>query len=347
MLTLGGCEFPVDSWPTDAGFADGAVLADTIAPCVTFRRRDLHVGPPANVLLLFELTSCEGDPEPGFGADDFIVQENGFPISRFESNRIIFNAQQIFEVQTVLLLDVSDSIVDFPEGLATVRAAVTEFLLSIVGSDTRVQIFVFDGADEIRRLNDEPEPPEIAMTSVSRLVEGVTVDGSTNLNGAIIQGIRRLQALQRVSEVGPRATFGGNLVVFTDGTDRAGRATDASALNAVEESDFKVFTIGVGSETDIGFLRAIGRDRAVNADNLEGLTLAFRAAGEAIVQQSKRFYAMGYCSPLRAGDGELRVDLVGASGDSRSLEAEFAATNFGGGCDSGTLYTELQRFLED
>ena len=340
LIGCASCDFPAGHTPivhdaTDERTETG-VLNDERGLCVNFHPLEQFIGPPANVLVLFQLLKCDGSPVPKKSIDDFLIEEDGEPISRFESEADIFNPEQALEIQTVLLLDVSGSIVDAPEGLAPLRAAVDEFLASI--SDTKVHIFVFDGSPRLRRMGYGGEPEDV-REYVDQIDETLSLDPSTNLNGAIVDGLNRLDEL-RENFLRPRRTFAGNLVVFTDGTDRAGRVSGSTAISRVRQSSHSVFTIGLGAEIDLDFLFEIGRARFRTADDIEGLGLAFREIALDVTRRSQSYYAVGYCSPRRAGRDQLRLSLETASlGD--PLIAYFDATNFSAGCSIETLQYEL------
>src|SRR4030095_961713 len=81
-------------------------------------------------------------------------------------------------------------------------------------------------------------------------------DPSTNLNGAVIEGVRLLtQQIERA----PVPLRFGTLVVFTDGTDRAHRASPDDVNKALDSAGFETYVIGVGQEVDSKQLQSIGR----------------------------------------------------------------------------------------
>jgi len=124
----------------------------------------------------------------------------------------------------------------------------------------------------------------------------------------------------------------GTLVVFTDGTDRAGRVSRDAMLDAVDQSNMDVYAIGVGGEVDVDELEALGRNGFVRAENGDRLQAAFEEVAQKIEGYSKRFYLLSYCSPARAGDHEVTIEAEwhDATG---SLTYQFNADGFGPGCD--------------
>ena len=103
-------------------------------------------------------------------------------------------------------------------------------------------------------------------------------------------------------------------------------------MDALEDGDFDVFAIGVGSEIAPEVLGEIGISGYVLIEDTASLTQAFTTIGERIVGQTRRFYLLSYCSPARAGTHEVRVEANQGelSGDATY---SFDATGFGPDCD--------------
>jgi hypothetical protein len=161
------------------------------------------------------------------------------------------------------------------------------------------------------------------------------VDDSTNLNGAVVQGLERLERERAADKEVPFQESA--LVVFTDGTDQAARVTREAALTAVGASRSHVFTIGLGTETDQRALETLGKDGFQPAAQLSELSGAFFRIGERITSLANRFYLLEYCSPKRSGTHSLEVVAAWTSPEGTplkgSLTRRFDATGFESGCE--------------
>ena len=144
------------------------------------------------------------------------------------------------------------------------------------------------------------------------------------------EGLRTLAAALEGAEQPLRF---GTLVVFTDGTDRAGRVRRQDMLKAVRESTFDVFVIGVGAEIDQGELKAIGRTGVALQADAAAARQAFEQIAKRIEGYSQRYYLLSYCTPARAGEHRLRVEAMTADGAHGGVEGKFDARGFGPGCD--------------
>ncbi len=157
-------------------------------------------------------------------------------------------------------------------------------------------------------------------------------DPSTNLNGAVIEGVR---VLQQQMEHAPLPLRFGTLVVFTDGTDRAHRASEDDVTRSLDGAGFDTYVIGAGQEVDSKQLSRIGRSGTFASQNKADVQRGFTEISARIEASSKRYYLLSYCSPSRAGEHEVEVEANGA-GSSGRLAYRFNANGFGPGCDPNT-----------
>lgn len=311
---------------------------------------------PALVSIFFSVDTCAGEPVADLTADRFTVLEDGKTVSSFESQQQIQPRSQKMRMYSVLLLDLSGSVLrsgDYPK----LRAAADAFLDKLFETDGdlhRVAIYAFDGRKDLTPVVgftsdrnalkaglDSLEVTECQQTSDCasyadrRTCAGWRcVDDSTNLYGAVVSGVNVVDsALADDAEVALRQ---GALVVFTDGTDQAARVEETTAVNAVRGASSAVFTVGLGGEIDADVLAALGRDGFYPAANADQLSDAFSQVASRLTSLARRYYLLEYCSPKRNGKHELviRASLPrdGAEPLTGSLTTEFDATGFESGC---------------
>ena len=286
---------------------------------------------PNNVWVFFSVEQ-NGEPVPNLSADDFEIYEDSQLVSKFESGQVIQNPDVAAVMYTMLLLDMSGSITESGESNALVDAA--QMFNEKVGKTQKVAVFAFDGGEKIRpvvRFTESQQPVEGGLESLRTYR---AQDPSTNLHGAVVQG---LQELDKSLQKDERPLKFGTLVVFTDGTDRAARVTSDemfAEMNKPEYENFDIFAIGVGAEIEQGSLATIGRDGTELAQDRAKVEEAFGNVAEKIEAQSKRFYLLSYCTPARKGDHAVRIEanIPGESGGSTgkgALEYNFNADKFG------------------
>lgn len=289
---------------------------------LTPRLIDHSVQKPSNVALYFTVDTRAGDPVPGLTAEQFHIYEDDHLVSPFESKQTILNPEVAARHFTLLLLDMSGSVTGSGE-LPALQAAVERFT-DRVGKLQDTAVYAFDGRADLIALRGFGPTAPVNLSGFS------TRDPSTNLHGAIIKGV---EVLERQLEKSPTPLRFGTLVVFTDGTDHAHRATRTEARRAIDSVDFDVFLIGVGAEIDEDGLRALSKSGAALSKDPATVGAQFDAIASRIEGYSKRFYLLSYCSPSRAGQHRLTVEPFTPDGLSGRVEALFDATGFGPECD--------------
>jgi hypothetical protein len=252
-------------------------------------------------------------------------------VSQFESKQTILNKEVAAAHYTLLLVDMSGSVVQSGE-LPRLQAAAQAFTTR-VEQFQRVGIYAFDGSPNLMPVVPFTRSGGSAAHAVNSLEHLHPRDPSTNLHGAVVAAVQTLE--QALAHETKPLRFG-TLVVFTDGTDHAGRVSRDDMLKAVEQAPFDVFSIGVGAEIDGGELRALGRTGSVLEPNPQDVQRAFDQIAQRIEGYTKRYYLLSYCSPARAGEHELTIEAATPDGASGRLHERFGAAGFGPQCDPNT-----------
>jgi hypothetical protein len=282
---------------------------------------------PNNVWVFF---TVEKDDEPvgGLTADDFQIYEDDELVSKFESKQTIQNPEVAAVMYTMLLLDFSGSITEADQADAIVDAA--KLFSERVGKTQKVGVYIFDGSEKIHSVVPFTE----AQGSVEGGLEGLRKykpkDPSTNLHGAVIEGIRELK--EELDKDKKPLKFG-TLVVFSDGTDRAARFTRDQMKEELDKDayeNYEMFAIGVGAEIAKAKLDDIGRDGTELATDQAKVKEAFEKVAARIERHMKRFYLLSYCTPARKGQHEVRIEAHSKDPKgSGETEYSFNADGFG------------------
>jgi hypothetical protein len=228
------------------------------------------------------------------------------------------------------LVDLSGSVTQ-SGALAQLQPAVQSFV-DRVSAFQQVAIYGFDGSPHIFPIVGFTSGPG-ARGAAERLGTAQSKDPSTNLNGAVIEGI---SVLQKTLRSGPVALKFGTLVVFTDGTDRAHRVPRDALNDALDKTKLGLYVIGVGSEINESELRNIGRTDSFLSRDPAAMGAAFDRIAQKVEAYTKSFYLLSYCSPSRAGEHDLKVVAYNTS-RSGDLRFHFNAQGFGPNCDSNRL----------
>ena len=306
----------------------GGVFLIASAGCAGLKLQlvDHSVHKPSNVAVYFTVETRNGQPVANLTPQDFKIYEDKQPVSVLESKQTILNPEVAAIHYTLLLIDMSGSVVDSGDMPALIQAAST--FGDRVGPYQKVAVYTFDGSPHLT--------PVVSFggnvrAGVSALGSRRPRDPSTNLNGAVIEGIR---VLGQQMEHAPVPLRFGTLVVFTDGTDRAHRASAEDVERTLDAAGpaFETYVIGAGQEVDGKQLSRIGRSGTFASQNRADVQHGFDEISARIEAASKKFYLLSYCSPSRAGEHEVEIEANGA-GTSGRLGYRFNANGFGPNCD--------------
>jgi hypothetical protein len=303
-----------------------AALLSCAAGCAGLKLQlvDASVRHPSNVAVYFTVDTRGGEPVANLVPQDFHIYEDGQPVSVLESKQTILQPEVAAIHYTLLLVDMSGSVVDSGD-MPTLIEAASSFS-DRVGPYQKVAIYAFDGSPHIT--------PIIGFGGnvrggIHALATRRPKDPSTNLNGAVIEGVK---TLNHQMESAPVPLRFGTLVVFTDGTDRAHRASPDDVNKALDSAGFETYVIGVGQEVDRSQLSKIGRSGTYASQNRGDIQKGFDEVGARIEASSRRYYLLSYCSPSRAGQHEVEIEAV-AHGTAGRLSHPFNANGFGPNCD--------------
>jgi hypothetical protein len=284
---------------------------------------------PNNLILNVKVLDPEGRGIAGLASTHFTLFEDGSRASQYEAKTQIADIPGEFGFHAGLLIDLSGSIT--APALDTIKLAATSFVRDLFAgglSNADLTVWWFDGNARINQVGTTGRDTAVINASIRALSGSLSTDNSTDLNGAVMRGIDAIQAKVKADSARAAASAGA-LVLFTDGTDQAGRTTEATAAARVDAARPAVatFTIGLGGEINRSSLTRIGRAGTAFAQNRQELINAFRTVAEQVRRDANSFYQIRYCSPKRQGTHELRIDVTSPSGRKGSVRTTFAATD--------------------
>ena len=282
---------------------------------------------PSNVAVYVAVSDGQ-EPLDDLDESNFTIFENGNLLDKAQTQLTLLERDQVAVHHVLLLVDLSGQLEESTrDGLRRALEGFAERVTKTQG----LSVFAFDGGTEIWSLGEFPE----GATHV-KLAELKNGDPSRNLNGAVLEALKRLDAhLMRVK----RPVRVGTLVTLTRGPDVAGRETADSVTRALDESPHEIFSVGLASE-DSYYLDDIGPAGKTEASSLGTIGVALEEAARRLERAHNRYYLVQYCSPARAGTPTFRLQVTYTTkeGHERSgdLELAFDASGFGPGCDPKT-----------
>ena len=351
MLFLAfSCGNADDDINLDLNFGDGLGKGIPVDDCLALGESDLvlsiqeqYTTLPGKVSILFKVSDTDGSPVAGLTADQFTIYEQGRndacfnTISQSESQARISSNSQIFNANTILVLDLSNSVLS--SSLDELKMASVSFVNNVMPTTSeesyKMAIYWFDGEDELHLLNDLTSSKQELVDAINSITDDISNDPSTDLYGAVIKSTKIAEDLLKES-IKNEIIGAASVVVFTDGTDQASRYTEADALKKVNDASANIsfFTIGLGAEIDTQVLTDIGKTYSVFAGNAEELENTFNDISIKISERANSFYLFEYCSPKRDGSGDNNLVIQVVDGNQKgAVQTEFSANGFTGGCE--------------
>lgn len=298
---------------------------------------------PGKVSILFKVSDANGAPVPGLTANQFTIYEQGRndacfnTISTSESFARISPNLQIFNSKTILVLDLSNSVLS--SSLPELKSATISFVNNVMSQTTqeafKMAIYWFDGENKLHLLNPLTASKEELISAIEGITTAISKDPSTDLYGAVIKATDIASNLLRES-TNQDVISAASVVVFTDGTDQASRFTKDAALKKVNEANPNIsfFSIGLGAEIDTQVLKDIGKTFSVFAGNKAELENTFNDISLRISERANSFYLFEYCTPKRDGSGESNLAIQVRDGSRQgAVQSKFNAKGFTGGCE--------------
>ncbi|MEL6924695.1 MAG: VWA domain-containing protein [Bacteroidota bacterium] len=302
--------------------------------------QDEYTSPPSKVSIFFKVEYSDGTPVSGLTQDNFTIYEQGRndenfkEISKDEADRVIADNAPLFNYNTILLLDLSGSVIN--NNLTELKNASVEFVNEALASEntsTQVGIWWFDGNDKLHRLINFSNQKADLIAAINSIDGGTPRDRSTDLFGAIMKGTDLAEATIQQGKLEDVLTAA-SIIVFTDGTDQAARYSRDEALSMVNKADQSInyYTIGLGNEIDSDVLKKIGKTSSVFANDTSKLNDKFKEIANLISGEANSYYLFEYCTPKRDGSGISKLRMEVETDDSRGTkDTDFDATGFKSG----------------
>jgi Mg-chelatase subunit ChlD len=260
----------------------------------------------AHVSLYFTAADANDEPVPGLVSADFVAQEDDQPIDALESAFRVTHPEGSLVIPTVLLLDLSRSVVT-AGALEQVKAA-ADLVIDSLEPTQRLSILTF--AETVTTRSAFSTDPVALHAAVASLTEA---DGNTtNLYGALSQsyGLWSDGFYQYDTTATAPQLVAGVMIVITDGNDTAGLATLDDVI--VARGSRRTIFIRVGEEVDATIASAIANAGVIDASGgFDDLEDAVDRTTERIAKLNEAIYAAEYCSPKRANAHELFFTVEG------------------------------------
>ncbi len=255
-----------------------------------------------------------------FQPKDFVLLEDGQPVSGSESAAGTQLLKGNVTLNTALLIDLSGSVADdeasFKKLKSSVLAFASDYFSSADNTSLRLGLFSFDGRLGYRSL--VPGYTFIARQQLPQLLESIQnlkcpseycYDKSTNLNESLHSLTIKLQKLSdRVGDSSLQKNIT-NLIVYTDGTDRADLMSSLDVENTIKRSLLNHYGVTVGTEVNQEQIKKLSPSGAFHASEMGDLQAIFKKLVAHLKEQASANMTIEYCTPKRRGSHTLTVQV--------------------------------------
>ena len=287
----------------------------------------ISVARPSQVAMYVAV--AEGDqPTTDLTASSFTLYEDGNALDSSQVKLTLLDRDRAAAHRTLVLIEAAAKSGDREKPLERGVAA-------IVKSARRhqpVDVYSF-GGDKIKKLATlESGGSGGEDDALSELASG-SADSSRDLNGAIVAGLDQLDTDLAQADKPVRI---GTLIVLVQGPDLAGRISPEQLYARLSSTHHNVMAVGIGDKA--GGLERIAKDGVWYASLPDKLTEALEQVATKTDNLYRSRYLLAYCSPARAGERRLRIEVSKSDAQGRPIvngfETRFDASGFGPGCDS-------------
>ncbi len=288
-------------------------------------------GKPSNVAIMVTVTQ-DGHPVSSLAPGAFRLSENGKVLDHQAVALRLLEPIGVAAFHTVLLLDMSHAATD--EDRQQFSDAAAYFIRSVRVRQS-VTVLGFDGSPKARLIGEFPVNVTGAGIEHIEKKLATKLDPSRDLRGAVLQA---LELLDNRLEKTARPVRIGTLVVFSRGSDVAGRVPVAEFEARLRQTQHSIVSIDVVGDPLNDQSSQLSKDGKIHAQAVESLPIAFEEAARTVENLSGQYYLLSYCSPARAGEHRLRVEVQVVSDelqlDTGEVETSFTAAGFTRGCSS-------------
>ncbi len=281
---------------------------------------------PSNVAVYVAVRDGD-EPLTELEPSNFHVYENDQLVPSDQTQLTLLDRNLGAAHHALLLIDMSAA--QTPEARTLAAKAAAGFVEKLISLEP-VSVYAFDGAEGVVQIASVAKGGQ--TPSMAALESFSPRDKSRNLNGAVVAALGKLDAA--LAQTGKSVKVG-TLVVFSHGPDVAGRVDADKLHDAVWESPHDVIAVGVAEQAES--LEPIARQGLVRAQAASTLPIALEEAASKARDELEKYYLVQYCSPARAGDRRLRLEVkyTNKEGEEHTgdFETDFSAKGFKAGCN--------------
>lgn len=243
------------------------------------------------------------------------VGESEQLIDPTEAPRLIVPNPQNYRYATMIVMDLSGSVIDEIENIKSAATVYVSNLFNEINSGAlEVAIYYFDGREQLQELIGFSNSSQNIIAAISGMSTQLQQDVSTNLYGAVVQSCAIMQSKKNQIQNDPATNiWSSSMVFFSDGKNQdffSNREDmNASINNTLFNTGF--YVIGAGNDIDTSVITDIGRNGQFLIDNYSQLNSGLNNVLDVIRREANSNYELEICTGKSNIEVEFRLESKG------------------------------------
>lgn len=232
-----------------------------------------------------------------------------------EAPRLIVPNPQNYRYATMIVMDLSGSVIDEIENIKSAATLYVSNLFSEINSGAlEVAIYYFDGREQLQELIGFSTSSQSIIAAIGSMNAGLQQDISTNLYGAVVQSCTIMQAKKTAIQNDPNTNiWASSMVFFSDGQNQDffnNRNDMNTSINAtLDNTGF--YVIGAGTNVDQRVIADIGRNGQFLIDDYSQLNTGLNSVLDVIRKEANSNYELEICTAKSGTEVSFRLESIG------------------------------------
>jgi len=232
-----------------------------------------------------------------------------------EAPRLIVPNPQNYRYATMIVMDLSGSVIDEIENIKSAATLYVSNLFSEINSGAlEVAIYYFDGREQLQELINFSTSSQDIIAAIGSMNAGLQQDISTNLYGAVVQSCTIMQAKKAAIQNDPNTNiWASSMVFFSDGQNQDffnNRNDMNTSINAtLDNTGF--YVIGAGNNVDPRVITDIGRNGQFLIDDYSQLNTGLNSVLDVIRKEANSNYELEICTAKSGTEVSFRLESIG------------------------------------
>lgn len=232
-----------------------------------------------------------------------------------EAPRLIVPNPQNYRYATMIVMDLSGSVIDEIENIKSAATLYVSNLFSEINSGAlEVAIYYFDGREQLQELIGFSTSSQSIIAAIGSMNAGLQQDISTNLYGAVVQSCTIMQAKKVAIQNDPNTNiWASSMVFFSDGQnqDFFNNRNDMNTSINTTLDNTGFYVIGAGTNVDQRVIADIGRNGQFLIDDYSQLNTGLNSVLDVIRKEANSNYELEICTAKSGTEVSFRLESIG------------------------------------